>query len=61
MNTGSRSTNWAVIYSHFARDTDDMDAAILIAKHFRWKLIKGRDEWVSPLQLRIEEMEGCDR
>jgi hypothetical protein len=50
----------AEIYSHFARDTDDMDAAILIAKHFRWKLIRERDGWVSPLQRRIKEMEGCD-
>jgi hypothetical protein len=48
----------AQIYAHFARDTDDMDAAILIAKHFRWKLIKERDGWVSPLQRRVEEMEG---
>jgi hypothetical protein len=48
------------IYSHFVRDTDVIDAAIMIAKHFRWKLIKGRDEWVSPLQRRIGEMEGCD-
>jgi hypothetical protein len=50
----------AEIYSHFARDTDDIDAAILIAKHFRWKLIRERDGWVSPLQRRIEGMEGCD-
>jgi hypothetical protein len=51
----------AEIYSHFALDTDDMDAAILIAKHHRWKLIEAEPKgWVSPLQRRIEEMEGCD-
>lgn len=48
------------IYSHFTRETDQIDTAILIARHFRWKLIKGRDEWVSSLRRRIGEMEGCD-
>jgi hypothetical protein len=47
----------AEIYSHFARDTDEMDAAILIAKHFRWKFISRFDNWVSPLERRIKEME----
>jgi hypothetical protein len=51
----------AEIYAHFARDTDDIDAAILTAKHFRWKLPPiGRDEWVSTLRRRIAEMEGRD-
>ncbi|MGY4480086.1 hypothetical protein [Bradyrhizobium sp. USDA 3364] len=50
----------AEIYSHFVRGTDDMDAAILIAKHFRWKLIKRRNDWVSPLEQRIREMDGHD-
>ena len=50
----------AEIYSHFTRDTDDLDAAILIAKHNRWKLIRRRDEWVSMLERRVEEMEGRD-
>jgi hypothetical protein len=51
----------AEIYSHFALDTGDIDAAILIAKHHRWKLIKAEPtEWVSPLQRRIEEIEGRD-
>jgi hypothetical protein len=51
----------AEIYPHFARDTDDMEAAILIAKRHRWKLTKtGPDGWVSPLQRRIEEMSGCN-
>lgn len=35
----------AEIYSHFARGTDDVDAAILIAGHFRWKLVRAHDEW----------------
>ena len=30
----------AEIYSHFSRDTDDVEAAILIAKKLRWKLTK---------------------
>ncbi|WP_024518121.1 hypothetical protein [Bradyrhizobium sp. Tv2a-2] len=46
------------IYAHFARGTDYMDAAILVAKHFRWRLIKERGGWVSPLQRRVQEMEG---
>jgi hypothetical protein len=50
----------AEMYSHFTRDTDDLDAAILIAKHNRWKLIRRRGEWVSMLERRIEEMEGRD-
>jgi hypothetical protein len=48
------------IYSHFARSTDAMDAAILIAKHFRWKFITRFNDWVSPLEQRIGEMEGRD-
>jgi hypothetical protein len=48
----------AEIYSHFARDTDDIDAAILIAKRCRWK-VKARNEW-SLLQRRMKEMEAID-
>jgi hypothetical protein len=48
------------IYSHFARGTDAIDAAILIAKHFRWKFITRFNDWVSPLEQRIGEMEGRD-
>jgi hypothetical protein len=50
----------AQIYEHFARGTDDMDAAILIAKCSRWKLIEDSNGWVSPLQRRVSEMEGGD-
>jgi hypothetical protein len=50
----------AEIYSHFARDTAEMDAAILIAKHSRWKFIRRFRDWVSPLERRIAETEGCD-
>ena len=50
----------AEIYSHFARDTDDIDATILIAKQFRWKLIRRRDDWISLLERRVREMEGRD-
>jgi hypothetical protein len=50
----------AQIYAHFARGTEDMDAAILIAKRSRWKLIEDSHRWVSPLQRRVSEMEERD-
>jgi hypothetical protein len=49
----------AELYAHFTRDTDHMDAAILIARHFRWKFVEDSDGWVSPLRRRIEEIEGA--
>jgi hypothetical protein len=50
----------AEIYTHFTRDTDDIDAAILIAKHFRWELIGDRKGWVGPVERRIEEITERD-
>jgi hypothetical protein len=50
----------AQIYAHFARGTDDMDAAILIAKRSRWKLIDDSNGWACPLQRRVSEMKGGD-
>jgi hypothetical protein len=50
----------AEIYAHFMRDTDHMDAAILVAKRFRWKFVEDSGGWVSPLRRRIEEIEGRD-
>jgi len=47
------------IHLHFARDTDYIDAAILIAKQFRWKFSRS-DNWVSRLERRIKEMEERD-
>jgi hypothetical protein len=37
-----------------------MDAAILIAKRSRWKLIDDSNGWASPLQRRVSEMKGGD-
>ncbi|MGY4283627.1 hypothetical protein ACVWXO_002847 [Bradyrhizobium sp. LM2.7] len=50
----------ADIYEHFARDTDDMDAAILIAKHFRWKRTFDENSWIGPFEERLREIEGQD-
>ncbi|MGY0569675.1 hypothetical protein ACTGJ9_000185 [Bradyrhizobium sp. RDM12] len=56
-----RSVNTLIeldIYANFARDADEMHAAILIAKRSRWNLVKVRGGSISPLQQRIGEMEG---
>ena len=45
------------IYAHFAQDTEHMDAAILMAKKFGWELARNLDGWVSPLELRIKEIQ----
>lgn len=52
----------AEIYAHFVRGTEDgMDAAILIAKHFGWRLIKDdSDSWSGPLERRMQEMDKQD-
>lgn len=48
----------AEIYGHFARDTAEVDAAILIAKHFKWKLVRRHEGWESYLEKRIKEIES---
>ena len=50
----------AEVCSHFAGDIDEMDAAILIAKHRGLKLIEDTNGWLSPLQRRVIEMERDD-
>ena len=41
--------------THFAQDTEHMEAAILMAKKSGWELTRDLRGWVSPLE-RIEEM-----
>ncbi|WP_271595718.1 hypothetical protein [Bradyrhizobium sp. CCBAU 25360] len=50
----------AQIHAQFALGADYMDAAILIAKQARWKLVEDSRGWVSPLKRRVIEMEECD-
>ncbi|HEX9212035.1 MAG TPA: hypothetical protein VF901_16130 [Bradyrhizobium sp.] len=46
----------AEIYLHFACGAADVDAAIVIAKHSGWSLIRRFDDWGSFLERRLKEM-----